>query len=42
MEKEVAPCAVELEYKPVYFPRLGGGDPDLDSPRVVLGFEWGI
>jgi len=38
LAREVAPFNVELEYKPVYSPRSGGG-PDLDSPRFRYIFE---
>ena len=38
LERELAPLAAEVEYKPVYSPRTGGG-PDLSSPRFKYIFE---
>jgi len=38
IEKEVAPLAADLEYKPIYSPRSGGG-PDLNSPKLKYIFE---
>lgn len=38
LEKELAAFAAEVEYKPVYSPRTGGG-PDPSSPRFKYMFE---
>ena len=38
IERELAPFGVEIDYKPVYSPRTGGG-PDLNSPRIKYIFE---
>ncbi|MGH7819379.1 MAG: hypothetical protein ACREQ9_06380, partial [Candidatus Binatia bacterium] len=38
IEKETAALGVELEFKPVYSPRAGGG-PDLSSPKFKYLFE---
>ncbi len=38
LAKELAPFAVQVEYKPVYSPRTGGG-PDLKSPKLKYLFE---
>jgi 2-hydroxychromene-2-carboxylate isomerase/cation transport regulator ChaC len=38
LEKELAPYAPEVEYKPVYSPRSGGG-PDPNSPRIKYVLE---
>jgi 2-hydroxychromene-2-carboxylate isomerase len=37
--RELAPFDVEIEYKPVYSPRSGGGGPDLNSPKLRYMFE---
>jgi len=38
LEKALAPFDVEIEHKPVYSPRTGGG-PDLNSPKLKYLFE---
>ncbi len=37
--RALAPFDVEVEYKPVYSPRSGGGGPDPNSPRLRYMFE---
>jgi 2-hydroxychromene-2-carboxylate isomerase len=39
IERELAPLGVELEFKPVYSPRSGGGGPDLNSPKLRYMFQ---
>lgn len=39
VERELAPFGAEIEYKPVYSPRSGGGGPDPNSPRIRYIFE---
>jgi len=38
LERELAPFGAEVEYRPVYSPRTGGG-PDLSSPKLKYLFE---
>ena len=39
IEKELAPFSVQLECKPIYSPRSGGGGPDFDSPKLKYMFK---
>jgi len=38
LEKELAALGAEVEYRPVYSPRTGGG-PDFNSPKLKYLFE---
>ena len=39
IEKELEPYDVELEYRPLYSPRTGGGGPDINSPKLQYMFR---
>ena len=39
VERELAPHSVELEYKPIYSPRKGGGGPNISPAKLQYLFE---